>query len=73
MAITNTNTDVETSSKADGNVVTYSPSVSEGEVATKWQDTVAELKHTFLTKDGWVGDYVSTMMPICMQLTNLRS
>jgi hypothetical protein len=39
--------------------VAYSPSVSQGTVTNKWQDTVAELKHTFLTRDGWIGDYVS--------------
>ncbi|KAF2681597.1 purine permease [Lentithecium fluviatile CBS 122367] len=35
----------------------YSPSVSQGIVDTKWQDTLPELKYTFLTKDGWIGDY----------------
>ncbi|KAF2108578.1 purine permease [Lophiotrema nucula] len=37
----------------------YSPpaSVSQGTVTSKWQDTLAELKYTFLTKDGWIGDY----------------
>lgn len=31
-------------------------------VVRKWQDTLAELRHTFLTRDGWVGDYVSTIL-----------
>jgi hypothetical protein len=47
----------------------YSPAVSEemGIVTTKWQDTLAEIKHAFTTKDGWIGDYVcqcSTLLPI---------
>lgn len=38
---------------------TYTPpSTHEGIVGTKWQTTLDELKHTFLTKDGWIGDYV---------------
>jgi hypothetical protein len=39
---------------------TYSPSVSQGTMSSKWQDTVAELKYSFFTKDGWIGDYVSS-------------
>lgn len=34
-------------------------SVGEGmDTPSKWQDTIAELKYTFLTRDGWFGDYV---------------
>jgi hypothetical protein len=40
---------------------TYSPSVSQGTLTSKWQERVAELKHTFTTKDGWIGDYVSQL------------
>lgn len=36
----------------------YSTSLSQGTVTTKLQDMLAELKYTFLTKDGWIGDYV---------------
>ncbi|KAF2242832.1 purine permease [Trematosphaeria pertusa] len=37
--------------------VACAPSLSQGTVTSKWQETVAELKYTFLTKDGWIGDY----------------
>jgi hypothetical protein len=36
----------------------YSTSLSQGTITTKWQDMIAELKYTLLTKDGWIGDYV---------------
>lgn len=29
-----------------------------GTVTTKWQDTFAEIKHAFTTREGWIGDYV---------------
>jgi hypothetical protein len=35
----------------------YCPSVGNGEVSTPWENTIRDLKETFLTKDGWVGDY----------------
>jgi hypothetical protein len=40
---------------------TYSPSISHGTVNTKWEDTIAELKYAFCTKDGWIGDYVRSL------------
>lgn len=40
---------------------TYSPSISNGTVGTRWQEIFAELKYTFTTKDGWIGDYVWSM------------
>jgi len=42
---------------------TYSPSVSQGTINIKWQDALAELKYTFLTKNGWIGDYVRAHQP----------
>ena len=38
----------------------YSSTESQeiGTVTTKWQDTLAEIKYAFTTKDGWIGDYV---------------
>lgn len=36
----------------------YTPSVSNCEVITTWKNTLAHLKHTFTTKEGWIGDYV---------------
>lgn len=37
----------------------HSPSLGEGMgTTTKWKDSLAELKYTFLTLDGWIGDYV---------------
>jgi hypothetical protein len=30
----------------------------EGTVQTSWQARMEELKYTFTTKDGWIGDYV---------------
>ena len=38
----------------------YSPAASQetGTVTTKWQDTLAEIKYAFTTRDGWIGDYV---------------
>jgi hypothetical protein len=47
--------DVEKKATATGS---YSPSMSDGEVATK-PSVWAELKHTFSTREGWIGDYVS--------------
>jgi hypothetical protein len=41
----------------------YTPSVSNGEVTTSWKDTLAHLKHTFTTKEGWIGDYVYNSPP----------
>ncbi|KEY64180.1 hypothetical protein S7711_03473 [Stachybotrys chartarum IBT 7711] len=37
--------------------VSYAPSLGQGRVATTWQDRIAELKYTFMTRDGWIGDY----------------
>jgi xanthine/uracil permease len=36
---------------------TYSSSISEGEVTTTWQQRLSDLKHTFCTKEGWIGDF----------------
>jgi hypothetical protein len=55
---------IETDPKSDienkvvEQTASYAPSVSNGEVATTWDDTLAHLKHTFTTKEGWIGDYV---------------
>ncbi|TPX16789.1 uncharacterized protein E0L32_012379 [Thyridium curvatum] len=36
----------------------HSPSLGEGMgTTTKWKDNLAELKYTFFTLDGWIGDY----------------
>lgn len=55
--------EMETTTKS-AEINDYSPSVDQGTVGSKWQDTVAELKHTFLTKDGWIGDYVRVFTTI---------
>ncbi|KAH7071625.1 purine permease [Paraphoma chrysanthemicola] len=39
------------------NLVDHEPTLAEGIVIGKWQNTLQELRYTFLTKDGWVGDY----------------
>jgi hypothetical protein len=37
----------------------YAPSLGQGVTTTSnWQNMVAEFKDTFLTRDGWIGDYV---------------
>jgi hypothetical protein len=36
----------------------YSPSVSDEQVTGRWLSIKADLKETFPTKVGWVGDYV---------------
>lgn len=38
--------------------VSYAPSLGQGRVATTWHERIAELKYTFTTRDGWIGDYV---------------
>lgn len=35
------------------------PSTRDHIATSRWQETLSELKWTFLTKDGWIGDYVS--------------
>ncbi|KAF2639209.1 purine permease [Massarina eburnea CBS 473.64] len=48
--------DVESTSK-EADVAGYSPSIRQGRVSSSWENKIAELKYTFLTKDGWIGDY----------------
>lgn len=60
--------DKDTKAPADMSVVeslSYRPpsSVEQGQVTTKWKDLKAALKQTFLTKDGWIGDYVRSACP----------
>ena len=39
----------------------YSSSLSDGEVIENtWERRLADLRKTFLTKEGWIGDYVSS-------------
>lgn len=49
----------------------YSPSLSQGTINRNWKDMIEELKHTFLTKDGWIGDYVrnTSLKQKCQLLT----
>lgn len=53
--------EVESKSQYAQETGSYSPPTSHevGTVTTKWQDTIAEIKHTFTTRDGWIGDYVN--------------
>jgi hypothetical protein len=57
MSITSTtNSDIEkTMPKATQE--SYDASVCDGEVTTPWKNTLQNLKDTFLTKEGWLGDY----------------
>ncbi|ORY09566.1 purine permease [Clohesyomyces aquaticus] len=48
--------DMEATSKS-ADTLGYESSVAQGTVSSKWQNVLAELKYTFLTKDGWAGDY----------------
>jgi hypothetical protein len=37
----------------------YAQSISDGDVVeTTWENRLSDLKQTFLTKEGWIGDYV---------------
>ncbi|EUC37414.1 hypothetical protein COCCADRAFT_1655 [Bipolaris zeicola 26-R-13] len=51
--------EVEQKSKYAEETAPYSPVTSHevGTVTTTWQDTLAELKYSFTTKDGWIGNY----------------
>ncbi|RAR00046.1 purine permease [Stemphylium lycopersici] len=56
---TESHSEAESKPKYPDETTPYSPAGSqeEGTVTTKWQDTLAEIKYTFTTKDGWIGDY----------------
>ena len=51
-----TSSDIEKSANEDA--LPYSPSEKDGEVMSTWRVFVADLKKTFSTKEGWIGDYV---------------
>ncbi|KIW04600.1 uncharacterized protein PV09_04348 [Verruconis gallopava] len=53
--VNNKNLDINTKSTEETG--SSSASIGHGNVGESWQDTLAELKHTFLTKDGWIGNY----------------
>jgi hypothetical protein len=57
MSASTSSTDIEQKTMAK-DTVTYAPSIEDGEVYTNWQNTIKNLKETFLTKEGWIGDYV---------------
>ena len=42
----------------------YSPSLSDGEVIeSTWEKRLSDIRQTFLTKEGWIGDYVGAILP----------
>lgn len=47
----------------------YSSSTHDGEVITKWQNLKSDLKQTFLTREGWIGDYVCLPRPAILPLS----
>jgi len=60
MMVIDSRSEMEPKSKYAEETGQYSSAESQeiGTVTTKWQDTLAEIKYAFTTKDGWIGDYV---------------
>lgn len=67
--------EVEQKSKYAEETAPYSPVTSHevGTVTTTWQDTLAELKYSFTTKDGWIGNYVSFLKTKVLRISTLTT
>jgi hypothetical protein len=61
---TSESVDRDIEKKMPDQINSYSPSVSDGEVLSPWRETLASLRQTFLTKEGWIGDYVRLLIHI---------
>jgi hypothetical protein len=72
MSVSTSSTDIEQKAMAK-DTVTYTPSIEDGEVSTKWEDRLQGLKKTFLTKEGWIGDYVRCLPHWNILKTNIQS
>jgi hypothetical protein len=57
MSINESKSDIE-NKVVEQTTAYYAPSVSNGDVTTTWKDNIAHIKHTFCSKEGWIGDYV---------------
>jgi hypothetical protein len=66
------NGEMEPKSKYAEETGPYSSAASEdmGTVTEKWQDTLAEIKYAFTTKDGWIGDYVCRFCTLSLTFSN---